>query len=89
MPTADTIITTTTPATTTMNEPNAKFVPVSFQPIGVIPNGYRFAEQTPVQPVYARGCVGRAEIFPAYREGLRDLDGFSHIFLLLENDGQA
>ncbi len=82
MPTAGTISTTTTQATTTMNEPNAKFVPVNFQPIGVIRSPHRLAEQTPVQPVYARGCAGRAEIFLAYREGLRDLDGFSHIFLL-------
>jgi tRNA-Thr(GGU) m(6)t(6)A37 methyltransferase TsaA len=82
MPMAGTITTTANPATTTMNEPNAKFVPVSFQPIGVIRSGHRFAEQTPVQPVYARGCAGRAEILPEYREGLRELDGFSHIILL-------
>ena len=65
-----------------MNEPNADFVPVNLQPIGVIRSGHRVAEQTPVQPVYARGCAGWAEILPQYREGLRDLDGFSHIFLL-------
>ena len=82
MPRAGTITTTATLATTTMNEPNANFVPVNFQPIGVIRSGHRLAEQTPVQPVYARGCAGRAEILPEYREGLRDLDGFSHIFLL-------
>jgi len=79
---AGTITATANPATTTMNESNADFVPVNFQPIGVIRSGHCVMEQTPVQPVYARGCAGRAEILPKYREGLRDLDGFSHIFLL-------
>ena len=35
-----------------------------------------------MQPVYAHGCPGQAEILPAYRDGLRDLDGFSHVILL-------
>jgi len=73
---------TTANTITTMNEPNADFEPVVFRPIGVIRSGHRVAEQTPVQPVYAQGCAGRAEILPAYREGLRDLEGFSHVFLL-------
>jgi len=55
---------------------------VAFQPIGIIRTPHRLAEQTPVQPIYARDCPGRAEILPAYREGLRDLDGFSHVLLL-------
>ena len=79
---AGTITTTANPATTTMNEPNTDLEPVNFHPIGVIRSRHRVAEQTPAQLVYARGCAGRAEIFPPYREGLRDLDGFSHIFLL-------
>jgi tRNA (adenine37-N6)-methyltransferase len=29
-----------------------------------------------------KGCKGRAEIFPEFAEGLRDLDGFSHIYLI-------
>jgi tRNA (adenine37-N6)-methyltransferase len=56
--------------------------PVVFQPIGVIRSRHRAAEQTPVQPIYARGCPGQAEIFPQYRDGLRDLEGFSHVILL-------
>ena len=69
MPMASTITTTANPATTTMNEPNADFVPVNFQPIGVIRSGHRVAEQMPVQPVYARGCSGRAEILPEVPPG--------------------
>ncbi len=52
------------------------------KPIGILHSEHRAAENTPIQPVYAQNCRGRAEIFPEYAEGLRDIDGFSHIFLL-------
>jgi tRNA (adenine37-N6)-methyltransferase len=55
---------------------------IVFQTIGVIRTPHRLAEQTPVQPIYAHGCPGQAEILPHYREGLRDLEGFSHVILL-------
>lgn len=55
---------------------------VTFKPIGVIHSEHIAAEQTPIQPVYAAGCRGRAEIFPEYAAGLRDLEGFSHIYLI-------
>jgi tRNA (Thr-GGU) A37 N-methylase len=40
------------------------------------------ADQTPIQPAYANGCKGRSEIFPGSAEGLRDLETFSHIYLI-------
>jgi tRNA-Thr(GGU) m(6)t(6)A37 methyltransferase TsaA len=40
------------------------------------------AHRTPIQPIYAKGCKGRVEIFPEFTEGLRDLQGFSHIYLI-------
>jgi len=55
---------------------------VVFRPIGIIRTRHRVAEPTPVQPIYARGCPGRAEILPPYREGLRDLEACSHVILL-------
>jgi tRNA-Thr(GGU) m(6)t(6)A37 methyltransferase TsaA len=55
---------------------------ITYKPIGVIHSNHVIAEQTPVQPVYAKGCSGRAEIFPEYEEGLRDLEGFSHVYLI-------
>jgi len=55
---------------------------ITLTPIGVIRSEHVTAAQTPIQPVYATGCRGRAEILPAYAEGLRDLEGFSHIYLL-------
>jgi len=55
---------------------------ITYKPIGIIRSEHVIADQTPIQPVYARGCKGRAEIFPAFEDGLRDLDGFSHIYLI-------
>ena len=46
---------------------------VVFQPIGIIRTPHQLAERTPVQPIYAHGCPGQAEIWPPYREGLRAL----------------
>jgi tRNA-Thr(GGU) m(6)t(6)A37 methyltransferase TsaA len=40
------------------------------------------ADDTPIQPVFAEGVQGRAEVLPEYAEGLQDLEGFSHIWLL-------
>jgi len=36
----------------------------------------------PIQPTGAKGIRGRAEIFTDFAEGLKDLEGFSHIILL-------
>jgi tRNA-Thr(GGU) m(6)t(6)A37 methyltransferase TsaA len=55
---------------------------VTYRPIGVIRSGHTAAERTPIQPVFAEGCAGRAEISPEYAEGLEGLEGFSHIYLL-------
>jgi len=56
--------------------------PVYYSPIGVIRSEHIEADKTPIQPVYAKGCKGRAEILPEFAEGLSDLDGFSHIYLI-------
>jgi tRNA-Thr(GGU) m(6)t(6)A37 methyltransferase TsaA len=64
---------------------------IAYKPIGVIHSEHFVADQTPIQPAYARGCKGRVEIFPEFEEGLRDLEGFSHIYLLyhLHQSGPA
>jgi tRNA-Thr(GGU) m(6)t(6)A37 methyltransferase TsaA len=56
--------------------------PITYQPIGVIHSPHRDARKTPIQPVFAQGVAGTAEIFPEYVAGLQDLDGFSHIYLI-------
>lgn len=58
------------------------FESVTYTPIGIIRSEHVVAERTPIQPVYAPNCLGRVEIFPEFTEGLQDLEGFSHIYLL-------
>lgn len=36
----------------------------------------------PVPPAGASGIQGTVEVFPEYREGLKELKGFSHVILL-------
>jgi len=59
---------------------------IIYTPIGVIRTEHTCVDKTPIQPVYAKGCTGRAELFPEFAAGLRDLDGFSHIYLLYHFD---
>ncbi len=62
------------------------FTPAPFtcKPIGIIHSEHINQSETPIQPIYAKGCKGYAEIFPEYAEGLKDLDGFSHIYILFQ-----
>ena len=59
---------------------------IQFTPIGVVRTEHICAEKTPIQPVFARQCAGRIEVFPEFVDGLRDLDGFSHIHLIYHLD---
>ena len=56
----------------------------TYRPIGIIRSEHTNAEKTPIQPVYAKGCKGQVEVFPEFSEWLRDLNGFSHIYLLYD-----
>lgn len=55
---------------------------IEFRPIGVIRTPYKSLEEMPIQPAGAQGVVGQIELEPCLADGLRDLDGFSHIIVL-------
>jgi len=55
---------------------------ITLRPIGVIHSPHTIAEKTPIQPSFASGIPGTVEVDPAYAEGVADLDGFSHIWLV-------
>jgi tRNA-Thr(GGU) m(6)t(6)A37 methyltransferase TsaA len=55
---------------------------ITYRPIGVIRSDHLVEDRTPIQPAYASGCRGRAEVFPPFAGGLRDLEGFSHVYLI-------
>ena len=56
--------------------------PITFKPIGIIHSPFNRQEGTPIQPAAAQGARGHIEIFDDYIDGICDLDGFSHIYLL-------
>ncbi len=53
-----------------------------YKPIGVIHSPFKEPKGTPIQPSGAKGVEGKVEVFPQYAEGLKDLEGFSHIILV-------
>ena len=53
-----------------------------FKPIGIIHSPFKEPKGTPIQPTGAKDVEGTVTVFPEYSEGLKDLDGFSHIILL-------
>jgi tRNA-Thr(GGU) m(6)t(6)A37 methyltransferase TsaA len=55
---------------------------IIFRPIGIIRSPYKETEGTPIQTTGAKGVGGRVEISPEWTEGLKDLEGFSHIILI-------
>ncbi len=55
---------------------------LEMKPIGVIHTPFVKAEGMPIQPSGAVGVTGTVEVFAEYREGLLDLEGFSHVILL-------
>jgi len=59
---------------------------ICFSPIGIIHSEHTVPEKTPIQPIYAAACAGTVKVLPEYTDGLTDLDGFSHIYLLYHLD---
>jgi tRNA (adenine37-N6)-methyltransferase len=55
---------------------------ICFRQIGTIRSPHTSAASMPIQPQGAVGVAGRVEVYPEFAEGLEDLSGFSHIFLL-------
>ena len=55
---------------------------IKYSPIGVIHSPFKKPKGTPIQPAGAEGINGSVEVFPRYAEGLKDLEGFSHIILI-------
>jgi len=51
-------------------------------PIGVIHSPFATAAGVPIQPRAAIGVAGQVVVFPEFSEGLDDLAGFSHVYLL-------
>ncbi|MEA4856439.1 MAG: tRNA (N6-threonylcarbamoyladenosine(37)-N6)-methyltransferase TrmO [Solidesulfovibrio sp.] len=55
---------------------------IAYRPIGILRSPFRDIQGMPIQPVGAIGVAGRVEVHADFAGGLRDLEGFSHVFLL-------
>lgn len=55
---------------------------IVYQPIGIIHSDYKQKEGVPIQGALSKNSRGRVEVFPEYKDGLKDLEGFSHIILV-------
>jgi len=55
---------------------------ILIQPIGIIHTPYSDIKNMPIQPIAATGIKGYIELLPEYAEGLKDMEGFSHITLV-------
>ncbi len=55
---------------------------VEFNSIGIIRSPFKSLDGMPIQPIGARGIKGKIELNEEYKDGLKDLDGFSHIILI-------
>ncbi|MBN2369363.1 MAG: tRNA (N6-threonylcarbamoyladenosine(37)-N6)-methyltransferase TrmO [Vicinamibacteria bacterium] len=54
----------------------------TMRPIGHIGSPYRAAEEVPRGPGARHETAGTLDILPAYEAGLKDIEGFSHLFVL-------
>ena len=55
---------------------------ICYNSIGVIHSPFNKIDGTPIQPSAAKNIKGTIELREELTEGLKDLDGFSHIILL-------
>ncbi|MBP1726393.1 MAG: hypothetical protein H6Q51_1691 [Deltaproteobacteria bacterium] len=55
---------------------------ICYRPIGTIHSPFAEVKGVPIQPTGAVGVRGTIEVAPEFAEGLKDLEGFSHILLL-------
>jgi len=55
---------------------------ITYEPIGTIHSPFRTLEEMPIQPTSEASQPGMVEIYPQFTDGLRDLAGFSHIYLI-------
>lgn len=53
-----------------------------FSSIGIIHSSFKDTVGMPIQPSLSQGAEGTVEVYPDFTEGLKSLDGFSHIYLI-------
>jgi len=55
---------------------------IKLKPIGIICTPYKDPKKAPIQGKFKKKIRGRIKLFPNYRPGLKDIEGFSHLILI-------
>lgn len=55
---------------------------IVYKPIGIIHSPFDKLEDMPIQPSSESSGPGVVEVYPEFAPGLKDLEGFSHVYLL-------
>jgi tRNA (adenine37-N6)-methyltransferase len=55
---------------------------VELRPIGIIHSPHTKKDECPIQPLYAPDAEAAVEVFGDYAAGLKDVETFSHLYLL-------
>jgi len=55
---------------------------IVFEEIGRIHTPFKELQGMPIQPRSAKGIEGKVVLYPQYQDGLKDIEGFSHIILI-------
>jgi tRNA (adenine37-N6)-methyltransferase len=55
---------------------------ITFKPIGIVHSPFKEPKNVPIQTSASNGTKGTIEVYHQYVEGLKDLEGFSHVILL-------
>jgi tRNA (adenine37-N6)-methyltransferase len=59
---------------------------ITINPIGTIRTPYKTKEECPIQPLYSSSATGFVELSDEYEDGLKDIESFSHLYLLYALD---
>jgi tRNA-Thr(GGU) m(6)t(6)A37 methyltransferase TsaA len=55
---------------------------IVYRPIGVVHSPFKAPQDVPIQAAAAEGVKGYVEVAQEYMDGLRDVEGFSHLILV-------
>ncbi|MBN1398890.1 MAG: tRNA (N6-threonylcarbamoyladenosine(37)-N6)-methyltransferase TrmO [Bacteroidetes bacterium] len=55
---------------------------IEIKPIGIIYTPFKKLESIPIQGTFNKKTKGRIELLKSYIEGLKDIEGFSHLILI-------
>lgn len=55
---------------------------ITIKPIGIIRTPYKDRKGMPIQGKFEKDIEGKIELFPEYVQGIKDIEGFSHLILI-------